>query len=161
MKRKPIRINWDDLESAFDNPNQDMLYYLDLVDGHVFLEGEGEEADDDEDDDYQVNAPSASQPRSDDGTRAYIEPLSTDTKIAWVESFISDTNDLSPELLSKLNSALESDDPAQGIIDALREDPEGKDRWYLYRADRVHDLIDDWLAQNEIAPTNPPPWAQA
>ncbi len=135
-----------------------MIYYLDLVDGHVILEGEGEEADD-EDDDYPVNAASASPSRSDDGTRAYIEPLSTETKIAWVERFIQETNDLDPELLAKLNSALESDDPAQGIIDALREDPEGKDRWYLYRADRLHDLIDDWLAQNEIAPTNSPPWA--
>ena len=39
MKRKPIRVNWDDLEAAFDNPNEELAYYLDLVNGHVVLEG--------------------------------------------------------------------------------------------------------------------------
>jgi hypothetical protein len=42
MKRKPIKIDWDELESAFDSKQEDLIYYLDLVTGQVILEGEGE-----------------------------------------------------------------------------------------------------------------------
>ena len=35
MKRKPIKIDWDELESAFDSKQEDLIYYLDLVTGHM------------------------------------------------------------------------------------------------------------------------------
>ena len=64
-------------------------------------------------------------------------------------------------LRAKLQAALESDTPAQSVIDVMRETPEGKDRWYLYRSDRLHDLIGDWLNENEITATDDPPWADS
>ena len=42
MKNKPIRIDWEELESAFDSGNEEILYYLDLITGQVKLEGEGD-----------------------------------------------------------------------------------------------------------------------
>jgi len=159
MKHKPIRVNWDELESAFDNPNQELVYYVDLVDGHVVLEGEGEENDFDEDDEqYNVNPVPAASPGS-DKTRAYIDTLTVDVKLGWIERFIAETENLEPELRTKLNEALDSDEPAPSIIEALRESPEGKDRWYLYRADCLHDMIDDWLERNGVTTTNPSPWS--
>jgi hypothetical protein len=159
MRHKPIRVNWDELESAFDNPNQELVYYVDLVDGHVVLEGEGEENDFDEDDEqYNVNPTPAASPGS-DKTRAYIDTLTVDVKLGWIERFIAETEDLEPELRTKLNEALDSDEPAPRIIEALRESPEGKDRWYLYRADCLHDMIGDWLERNGVTTTNPPPWS--
>ena len=74
MKNKKLRINWDDLEAAFDNRNEELVYYLDLVEGHVILEGEGEEGDFDEDEEHFDASPSAS-PRVNDGTRLYVDPL--------------------------------------------------------------------------------------
>ena len=35
MKRKAIKIDWDELESAFDNKNEELVYYLDRVTGQV------------------------------------------------------------------------------------------------------------------------------
>jgi hypothetical protein len=159
MRHKPIRVNWDELESAFDNPNQELVYYVDLVDGHVVLEGEGEENDFDEDDEqYNVNPAPAASPGS-DKTRAYIDTLTVDVKLGWIERFIVDTEDLEPELRAGLNEALDSEEPAPRIIEVLRDSPEGKDRWYLYRADRLHDMIDDWLERNGVKTTDTPPWS--
>lgn len=159
MKHKPIRINWDDLESAFDNPNEELVYYLDLVDGHVVLEGEGEEDDFEDDEEHYDASPSEPQPRLDDHTRQYIDRLTIETKLEWVEGFIATTDDLAPEFVSKLEAALETDTPAQSVIEVMRETPEGKDRWYLYRSDRLHELIHDWLQRNGIKPTDDPPWS--
>ena len=159
MKHKKIRINWDDLEAAFDNPNEELVYYLDLVEGHVVLEGEGEENDFDDDEEHYDASPAAPQSRHDDHTRLYIDRLATETKLEWIEGFILSTDDLAQEFVAKLTAALETDTPAQSVIDVMRETPEGKDRWYLYRSDRLHDLIHDWLKENEITPTDDPPWA--
>jgi hypothetical protein len=29
MKRKPLHIDWDELETAFENRSEDLVYYLD------------------------------------------------------------------------------------------------------------------------------------
>ena len=44
------------------------------------------------------------------------------------------------------------------MIDALGESPEAKDRWYRYRSDRLHDLIQEWLVANQVEAIDPPPW---
>ena len=48
MKNKPIRIDWEDLEAAFENTNEELVYFLDLVTGRVILEGEGEDSGEEE-----------------------------------------------------------------------------------------------------------------
>jgi hypothetical protein len=155
MKHKPIRIDWDDLESAFDDPNDELVYFLDVVDGHVLLEGEGEEdVFDDENESY--TRPAAPQPAP--GTRIYVDQLTTQTKLRWITRFIEETTDLEPEFVERIKTALDSDEPAPAVIDALRESPEANDRWYRYRSDRLHDLIQEWLAANQIEAIDPPPW---
>jgi len=159
MKRKKFRIDWDELEAAFDNPNEELVYYLDLVEGHIVLEGEGEEDDFDDDDEHLGASPSVSRSRPADNTRLYIDRLATETKLNWIRGFLDSTDDLAHEFVAKLEAALESETPAPSVIAVMRETPEGKDRWYLYRSDRLHDLIHDWLNENEITPTDDPPWA--
>ena len=64
MKRKPIQIDWDELETAFENRNEDLTYYLDLVTGQVILEGEGEDVrfdDDALDNGVEVDLPTAAR----------------------------------------------------------------------------------------------------
>ena len=60
-----------------------------------------------------------------------------------------------------LEAALAGDTPAQSVMKVMRETPEGKDRWYLYLSDCLHELIDEWLKKNEITPTDDPPWAES
>ena len=161
MKRKPIRVNWEELESAFDNQNSDLQYRLDLINGHVELEGEGNDADyEDEDDPYDlgsVNAP----PLPSDPTKQSIETLSMETKVAWMRQFVDEADgieEVEPELVDKLREALAGEEPAPAIIAALGEHPEGKDAWYRFRSERLHDLMDDWLESHGITVIDPPPW---
>lgn len=160
MKRKPIRINWDALEEAFEDANREQVYYLDVVDGHVLLEGEGEEDDyDDEDEDYAAAA--SPRPRPPSSTRLRVGHVTTELKLEWIERFVADSPELDSAFADRIRAALDSDEPAPAVIDALTEFPEAKDDWYRYRADRLHDLIDQWLAENEIETTLPPPWKRA
>ena len=151
MKRKPIRVNWDELEAAFDNQNSDLVYYVDLVNGHVVLDGEGEVDEEDEDDPDYAAAVS-------DPTRAYIELLSEDTKVDWIRRYVAESAGLAPDVRTRLDEALATDRPADGIIATFRDNPAAKDHWYLYRADRLHDRIEEWLQDNGIDPIDPPPW---
>jgi hypothetical protein len=158
MKRKPIRIDWDDLESAFDNKNADLVYYVDRITGHVLLEGEGEEADFDDDEEH-YDRPTAPAPApATDATRAYIERLTDDEKLDWIERFVQEADDLETEFSTQLDEALSAEDPVPAVIEVLNQFPEGKDRWYQYRTDRLHEMIEAWLERQGIAYTDPPPW---
>jgi hypothetical protein len=153
MKRKPIRIDWDDLEAAFDNKNTDLAYYLDRITGHVLLEGEGENGTYDDDERY-----TAAAARSTDGTRAYVFPVSDDLKLQWVRAFVDEASDLGPEFEAALREAFSGNDPVPAVIEVLNRFPEGKESWYVYRTDCLHRAIESWLADNDIAFTDPPPW---
>ncbi len=161
MKRKPIRVDWDELEVAFSNHDEELVYYLDLVTGHVVLEGEGEEADFDDEDDYQHAAASqATAPRTphEDATRAYVQPVSTELKLEWMNKFLVSAEGLDAEVAGKLSEAANAEDPALALADVLREHADERDRWYLYRSDRLQQVMKEWLGRHDVDPIDPPPW---
>jgi hypothetical protein len=160
MKHKPIRIDWDELEVAFNNQNEELVYYLDLVTGHVALEGEGEQDDlDDDDEHYEraIAAATASEPR-DDSTRAAIAPLGTADKLVWMERFLADA-EIDDASRDALREAMGADEPAPAISAVLREHDEARDRWYLYRAQQLRERMLRWLEKQGVAFIDPPPWA--
>lgn len=158
MKRKPIRIDWDELEQAFDNKREDLVYYLDLVTGQVVLEGEGEGGDLDDDDDPMGEAaeiePSA---RDAAGHRLYVETPDLDAELSWMGEFVEECDDLDPEVRAQLGGVLEREDP-DAFRDALRPDAATRDRWFLYRSERLHEAIDSWLDVHGVQVVDPPPW---
>lgn len=158
MKGKQIRVDWDDLEGAFSNRNDELVYYLDTVTGHVHLEGEG--GDDDFDEDDPGSEPTAPRTeRADDATRAYVERPDSETELGWMRAFSDSVEDGDAGRRERLLESLDSDDPFQAFREVLMDDAEGRDAWFLFRSDRIHESIDAWLAANEIVPTEPPPWA--
>ncbi|HKQ60750.1 MAG TPA: UPF0158 family protein [Candidatus Polarisedimenticolaceae bacterium] len=158
MKRKAIKIDWGELENAFNNSNEELIYYLDLVTGQVVLEGEGEDEQfDDVVEGYEHGAAGPEGPRP-DSTRIYVPAPDLEQKMEWLRAFMDDTAGLDGRFLAALNDALEADDPAAAIQDALRAHPEGRGQWYLYRAERLRDEIDEWLETNAVHPIDPPPW---
>jgi len=155
MKRKPIKLEWDELDSAFSNQNEELVYYLDRVTGYVILEGEGE-GDDYDDEEAAMGGASAQAPV--DSTRLLIRPVDDDLKLEWVLRFVDEVDDLEPEFVSALKQALTEDSAVEGITEVLRQNPDGRDRWYVYRSDRKHEMIDAWLEEHEIVSVDPPPW---
>ena len=152
--RKPLKIDWNELEDAFNNGNRELVYYLDLVTGHLVLEGEGEEDDDEDFFDGATPPP----PRRDDSTRAYIDALDPERKPGWLKRFM-DEEELEPELVQKLRAGLEAEDPVRAIRTALNEHPEGREGWYRFRSDRLRGLMKRWIEKHQITPVDPPPWA--
>ncbi len=162
MKHKPIRLDWDELEVAFTNHDEEILYYLDLVTGKVIIDGEGEDDDFDDDDDFSANRVVVTgQPAArDDSTRAYVEPMATETKLEWMRKFLGEKdNGLDKEANASLRQALESDNAAEALGAFLRSADEARDVWYLYRSNRLHEHMQSWLGEREIQPIDPPPWA--
>lgn len=164
MKHKPIRLDWDELEVAFSNHDEEIVYYLDLVTGRVILEGEGEEADDfSDDEDFSPNTFVPSTPQhalADDSTRAYVKPMDTEMKLGWMQRFLAEKdNGLDAQTNAKLKEALVGDDPGEALGEFLRSADEARDVWYLYRSDRLHEYMQSWLDEQEITAIDPPPWA--
>jgi hypothetical protein len=157
MKRKPIKIDWDQLDEAFHRKHDEVSSYLDVVTGHVVLDGEGED-DDLDDDDYTAGPVSSPGPPRDDATRIYVHPAKTPEKIEWLKGFLDDRDDSEADVAGQLVDAISASDPARAIGDILNQNPEIRDAWYVYRADRVHERIEKWLAEHEIEPIDPPPW---
>jgi hypothetical protein len=157
MKRKPIKIDWNDLEEAFSNLQAEATSYLDAITGHVVLEGEGEE-DDLLDEDAAMNAVGGpSKSRQDDPTRLPIRPPDLTRRIDWMKGFLGKDPGAPPEVVAELADAIDAKDPNR-VRDVLNRNPEVRDAWYAYRFDRLHEMIDEWLAKNGVEPTDPPPW---
>lgn len=163
MKRKPIRIDWEALEDAFSGPADEADSYLDRVTGHVVLEGEAEDDDRDEDEMAHAN-PTAVARRSgarrrDDPTLLPIRPPETARKIEWLRAFLQDgAGEFDAGVVGELERAMDSEHPARAISAVLNANPAIRDEWYLYRSDRLHELIDAWLDEHGIEPADPAPW---
>jgi len=156
MKRKAIKINWDALESAFDNKNEELVYYLDRVTGQVFLEGEGEDEFDDDDD--LVDDSASDAPPRDDTTRIYIDPPDSDDLLSWMRDFLGDSKGLDAMIRDRLLRAVELREPQGAIREILDGNAEIRDRWFAYRSDRLHETMDAWLDANDVSVTDSPPW---
>ena len=158
MKIRKLKIDWQELEEAFSRKQHDIVSYMDRVNGDVVLEGEGEEEDHHDVGYDSSGVPVAPTPRKDDATRLYIRPPGTKRKVGWLEHFLDKEEGLDAEAVAQLREALTAPEPAARIIEILRQNPEVSDAWYDYRAHRVREMIDEWLAADGIEPIEPPPW---
>jgi hypothetical protein len=162
MKRKPIKIDWDEIEEAFSTPEEEAEFYLDAVTGRVALEGEGDLEPDDEDDAYEQGRPvpnAGAGIERDDPTRIPIVPPDTETKIEWLQGFLREKGrDHDAKVVAELTAAADAADPTDALGEVLNRNPGVRDAWYVYRADRLHELIDEWLADYDLQCTDPPPW---
>lgn len=155
MKRKPIQIDWDELEAAFENRNEDLTYYLDLVTGQVVLEGEGEDAR--FDDEALDNAVEVDAPDRSETTRLYVESFTADDELDWMDEFIEGDDGMPAELKDKLGNFVARSE-GEAFKDELRQNAELRDRWFLFRSERLHEVMDAWLDANNVNPSTRPPW---
>lgn len=156
MKHKPLQIDWDELETAFENRNEDLTYYLDLVTGQVILEGEGEDAHFDEDAEMDDAVEVDADPRG-EVTRLYVVSFTDDDEIDWMDEFI-EGDDAIPAALKEALSNHIAQGPSQKFKDELRHHADVRARWFLFRSERLHEVMDAWMDANKISPANRPPW---
>lgn len=157
MKHKPLQIDWDELEAAFENRNEDLTYYLDLVTGQVVLEGEGEDAHFDEDDEMDDAVEADPPPLRGETTRLFVVSFTDDDELAWMDEFIEGDGAIPADLRISL-AQLVADGPPHAFKDLLRHHAEVRDRWFLFRSERLHEVMDSWMESNSIHPATRPPW---
>ncbi|MDH3628798.1 MAG: UPF0158 family protein [Acidobacteriota bacterium] len=158
MKHKPIKVDWGELEIAFNNQNEELVYCLDLVTGYVTLEGEGEDSESDQDDAHFDAHAVFSKPLDDSTLRPRIHCLAVDTKLRWMIRFINEAEDADAGDRKLLKEALEADDAPAELKRVLNEHTETRDAWFLFRAERGRDAIERWLVKKGVTPIEPPPW---
>ena len=105
MKIRQLKLAWTELEEAFTNQNEELVYFLDLITGLVKLEGEGVVDTFDDDDNFDTRAPVAAPSRRNDPTRAYVEIPDTAAKLVWLEAFLDD-EEIDAEVKSQLSEAM-------------------------------------------------------
>ena len=156
MKRKPLHIDWDELETAFENRSEDLVYYLDLVTGQVILEGEGEDArfDEDAEMDEAVDNDRAQRPET---TRLYVESFTNDDELDWMDEFIEGDGAIPEELKERLLDLI-AQGPPLAFKDELRHHADVRDRWFLFRSERLHEVMNAWLESHQVSAATPPPW---
>ena len=111
-----------------------------------------------EDDLEDVHAASSSPtPRRNDPTRIPIQPPAPSQKIEWMKAFIAEGGH-DEAVIEALNKGLAAENPPPVLGDVLNANPEMRDAWYLYRTDRLREMIGEWLTANDIEPIDPPPW---
>ena len=64
----------------------------------------------------------------------------------------------SKELIAELQQAVQEENPAPALQGVLNRNPELRDAWYLFRSDRLHEMIDAWVTENGLETSAPPPW---
>jgi hypothetical protein len=156
MKHKPLQIDWDELEAAFENRNDDLTYYLDLVTGQVILDGEGEDAHFDEDAEMDDAVEGDAAPRG-ETTRLDVVTFTDEDELDWMDEFIEGDDAIPAGLRDALGERIAEGLP-QGFKDELRHHADVRARWFLFRSERLHEVMDAWMESNKISPASPPPW---
>ena len=157
MKGKPIKIDWDELESAFNNRNEELVYFLDLVTGQVILEGEGESDGFSDDDDMMDEVAPMASTNSDD-TMLQIEPPGETKLLSWMSDFVESLETEVPDSAAEFKAALDDEDAVPLLKELLNTHDEARDRWFFYRSERLHEAINAWIDANNVKVSGPPPW---
>ena len=75
-----------------------------------------------------------------------------------MKQFLALDNGIEAETQTDLERALSAEDPAGELSGILNRNPDVRDAWYMFRAARLRELIDAWIAEHDVAFTDPPPW---
>jgi hypothetical protein len=142
---RPLRVDLDELGSAFVQDPDEGEYRLDLETGEVFwLEGDALDPDE-----QTLRAAVAADPLR----YARLPTEGDDALRRDLEDFLPTVED--EYLRERLDAALASTRPRRRAFDALARDPEEQRRWIDFSERRLADRIVAWLATRGVAPDLP------
>jgi hypothetical protein len=61
-------------------------------------------------------------------------------------------------LREKLELALDGRGAFRRFKNVLAGYPSERERWFAFHHERLQEAMEEWLADNDIEPTTPPPW---
>lgn len=143
---KPIKVNWDNVEIAFERNAPDLHSYIDQVTGDVVVVVDGVAEDLDR----------RRQVAAEPDRFVKIDPASSREQYRWMERFVASVED--PQLRERLLISIDGKGAFRRFKDVLLTYPAERERWFNYRADLLHHHINQWFEQKQLAPEPPSPW---
>ncbi len=145
---KPIKVNWDNVEIAFERNSPDLHSYIDRVAGDVVVVVDGVAED------AERRRLVAAEPER----FVKIDPASSREQYRWMERFVASVED--PQLRERLLIAIDGKGAFRRFKDVLLTYPAERERWFNYRADLLHHHINQWFAGKDLDPDPPCPWGE-
>lgn len=155
-RRKPVPVNWDDLEMALTWRSDELEYFLDLRSGEVRQYRLSAFAGDAQD--FELSEDEADAGLA-EGYLVRIEPLESSVEYGWMAEFTASVTNA--RLRDRLEVALGGRGVFRQFKDVLVGDPAERERWFRFRDGRVREAMREWLEDNDIEPTTEPPQRSA
>jgi hypothetical protein len=144
---REVPVDWEALEDAFENNAPEVHSYLHLTTGEVLRVVDGVA-------DPQMHVRIAS-----DGNYLRIDPVSSREQYRWMERFIPMVDET--DLRSKLAQAIDGKGAFRRFKDALMNYADERERWFVFRSERLRTFMEAWLNAHAIQPTLRPSWPEA
>ena len=144
-----VPIDWDDLEIALTMHSDEQTSYLDLRTGKVELSAN------------EVIGSDVGLSEEDvetgftEGYLIRVEPLSSQIEYRWMAAFAETVADR--RLREMLDLALDGRGAFRRFKAVLSDYPVERERWFAYHQECLDQEMKDWLLENDIEPTIPPP----
>ena len=144
---REVPVDWEALEDAFENNAPEVHSYLHLTTGEVLRVVDGVA-------DPQMHVRIAS-----DGNYLRIDPVSSREQYRWMERFIPMVDE--PDLRGKLAHAIDGKGAFRRFKDVLMSFGVDRERWFMFRSERLRTFMEAWLTAHAIRATPRPQWADA
>lgn len=142
MRKVPVA--WEALEDAFENNAPEVHSYLHLDTGEVIRIVDG------------VAEPSMHGRIMGDTAYLRVDPVSSREQYRWMERFIATVDDA--ELRHKLFRAIDGKGAFRRFKDVLMSYPVDRERWFVFRSERVQACMEAWLTAHGIEVVDRPQW---
>ena len=145
---KNLRVNWENVEIAFERNSPELHSYIDRDTGEVLVAVDGQPEDE------ETRRLVAGNPER----YVKIEPASSREQYRWMERFVATVED--QPLRDRLLIAIDGKGAFRRFKDVLLSFPLERERWFNYRANLLHYHINQWFAAKGLEPDPPAPWGQ-
>ena len=144
-----VPIDWDDLEIALTMHSDEQTSYLDLRTGKVELSANEVIGSDVGLSEEEVETGFT------EGYLIRVEPLSSQIEYRWMAAFAETVADR--RLRETLDLALDGRGAFRRFKAVLSDYPVERESWFAYHQECLDQEMKDWLLENDIEPTIPPP----
>ncbi len=143
---REVPIDWEALEDAFENNAPEVHSYLHMTTGEVMRVVDGVA-------DPQMHVRIAS-----DANYLRIEPVSSREQYRWMERFIPTVQ--AADLRTSLTQAIDGKGAFRRFKDVLMSFAEERERWFVFRSERLRTFMEAWLEAHAIKPVTRTPWPE-
>lgn len=133
---RPVPVDWEALENAFENNAPEVHSYLQLATGDVLRIVDG------------VADPAMHSRIAADARYLRVEAVSSREQYRWMECYIPTVEE--DELRARLEVAIDGKGAFRRFKDVLMTHSTERERWFTYRSERLRTFMEAWLAAHTI-----------